>query len=41
MTTEECDSLTGDFGLAATHVVAEIDNADILCQAGDSGCSGA
>jgi len=30
MTTAECDSLAGDFGLAATHVVAEVDNAEIL-----------
>ena len=37
-TTEERDSLAGDFGLAATHVVAEIDNAEILRQAGGGGC---
>ena len=40
-TTEERDSLAGDFGLAATHVVAEIDNAEILSQAGGGECDGA
>jgi hypothetical protein len=40
-TTEERDSLAGDFGLAGTHVVAEIDNADILRQSGGSGYGGA
>ena len=33
----EHDSLAGAFGLAATHIVAEVDNAELLRQAGGSG----
>jgi hypothetical protein len=38
---QERDSLAGDFGLAATHVIAEIDNVEILHQAGGAGCGDA
>jgi len=37
-TMEERNLLAGDFGLNATHVIAEIDNAEILRQAGGGGC---
>jgi hypothetical protein len=32
----EHDSLAGAFGLATTHIVAEVDNAELLRQAGGS-----
>ena len=38
---EERNLLAGDFGLNATHVIAEIDNVEILHQAGGAGCGGA
>jgi hypothetical protein len=40
-TTAERDSLAGDFGLIATHIIAEVDNTELLRQAGGGGCGGA
>ena len=40
-TTAERDSLARDFGLTATHIIAKVDNAELLRQAGCGGCGGA